>query len=173
MRFIIFLLIFSTFIFAQEEEQKDSPLVEAAKKTGKLKVEKGMVITNKDLKTKTETKKEKKEIVDKGKEYVYEEYKDSKGRTKEDWQKIMKEANEKIKYWEEMVNKLQAELNRLTNDYYAWDDVAYREGVIKVKMDKVREELEKARENLKKAKDRIPELEEEARKSGALPGWLR
>lgn len=177
MRFFIVFFIISSFLLAQEEK-KDSPLVEAAKKTGKYKIQKGTKITNSLLKTSPSSPQPAEEVViagegEKKEEAIETEYKDNKGRTKEDWQKIMQEARQNVTILENQIMELQSKLNRLTNDYYAWDDVAYREGVIKVEMDKTREEIEKAREELKKAKEKIPELEEEARKSGALPGWLR
>ncbi len=169
----IFILI-SAFIFAQEEK-KESPIVQAAKKTGKYKFQKGIKITNDKLKSSSSSETEVKETKEEesGEKILSEEYKDSKGRTKEDWQKMIKEAKENLAKWESKVKELQSELNKLTNDYYSWDDVAYREGVIKQNMDRVTRDLEKAKEELEKAKELIPELEEEARKSGALPGWLR
>lgn len=175
MRFFILILIISSFLLAQEEK-KDSPLVEAAKKSGKYKIQKGIKITNDKLKSK-ETQpvepKEKAEVGEKEEGTLDTEIKDSKGRTKEDWQKMIQEAKENVNRLENRVRELQNQLNKLTNDYYSWDDMAYREGVIKVNMDKISKELEIVKEQLEAAKARIPELEEEARKSGALPGWLR
>lgn len=174
MRIFLIILIISTFLFSQEEK-KESPLVKAAKKTGKYKFQKGTKITNDNLKSapdKEVSVKDKIEVPE-GEEITLEEYKDSKQRTKEDWQKMINEAKQSVNKWEMKTRELQSELNKLTNDYYAWDDVAYREGVIKPNMDKTAKELENAKVELKKSKERILELEEEARKSGALPGWLR
>lgn len=172
MKFFLIFFLISAFIYPQEK--KESPLVEAAKKTGKYKFKDGIKITNDSLKVSPPKEVEVKESKEKPKEdFVLEEYKDSKGRTKEDWQKIMKEARENVSILEKKLKEMQSELNKLTNDYYAWDDVAYREGVIKPKMDKLREQIENTKVELEKAKNRLPELEEEARKSGALPGWLR
>lgn len=174
MRIFLIILIISTLTFAQEGK-KDSPLVDAAKKSGKYKFQKGTKITNDKLKSlpKKEGLVKDKIEVPEDEEITLGEYKDSKQRTKEDWQKMINEAKQSVNKWEMKTRELQSELNKLTNDYYAWDDVAYREGVIKPNMDKTAKELENAKAELEKAKERILELEEEARKSGALPGWLR
>lgn len=175
MRVFLIFMIISTFLLAQEEK-KESPLVEAAKKSGKYKFQKGAKITNDKLKSSPEKEvviKEKESEVEKGEGELEQEYKDSKDRTKSDWQKMITDAKQSMNVWETKIKELQSELNKLTNDYYSWDDVAYREGVIKPNMDKTSKELEKAKNELEKAKDYIQELEEEARKSGALPGWLR
>lgn len=175
MRIFIILFLISSFVIAQEEK-KDSPLVEAAKKSGKYKFQKGTKITNDKLKSTSQSPteiKEKAEGTEKEGEVLDTELKDSKGRKKEDWQKMIQEAKENVIQLEGRIKELESRLNKLTNDYYSWDDAAYREGVIKPNMDKVAQQLEAAREQLKAAKERIPELEEEARKSGALPGWLR
>lgn len=173
MRIFLIILIISTLLFAQEK--KDSPLVEIAKKSGKYKFQKGTKITNNNLKSasKTEVSVKEKIEVPEGEEITLGEYKDSKERTKEDWQKMINEAKQSVNKWEMKIRELQSQLNKLTNDFYAWDDVAYREGVIKPNMDKTAKELENAKVELEKAKGKILELEEEARKSGALPGWLR
>ncbi|MEJ5166002.1 MAG: hypothetical protein WHV67_03120, partial [Thermoanaerobaculia bacterium] len=135
MRFLFIFLIISSLLLAQEE-RKDSPLVEAAKKSGKYKFQKGTKITNDKLKGTLEAQPQIKEKTEgeetKGGEVLDTEYKDSKGRTKEEWQKMIQEAKENVNRLENRVKELQNQLNKLTNDYYSWDDVAYREGVIKV-----------------------------------------
>ena len=71
------------------------------------------------------------------------------------------------------ITRLEADTKRLEADYYAWDDGAYRDKVIKPSWDKAREELATARLALPAAEKDLVDLPDRARKAGALPGWLR
>lgn len=71
------------------------------------------------------------------------------------------------------ITSLEAETKQLENDFYRWDDGQYRDRVIKPAWDKKREELETARQQLVQAEADLADLPEQARKAGALPGWLR
>jgi len=67
----------------------------------------------------------------------------------------------------------EAEEKREENDFYAWDDGQYRDNVIKPAWDRAKEETIKARGDLDAAQKRLDELEDEARRAGAYPGWIR
>ena len=155
----------------------DSPLVAAAKRAKGGKIKAGTVITNANMKqikgaggslnfalpSSTPTP-----------EYQPEDDAiPGAGRTKEDWQKLMAGARAAVTSAEESIAALQSKEARLAGDFYAWDDPAYRDGVIKPAWDQARADLEAAKQSLISAKQRLADLEEEARKSGALPGWLR
>jgi outer membrane murein-binding lipoprotein Lpp len=74
---------------------------------------------------------------------------------------------------ETSVKKLDAEVRRLENDFYAWSDGNYRDRVIKPALDQSRADLDKAKRDAEDAKAKLDSLEDDARKSGAPPGWLR
>ncbi len=101
------------------------------------------------------------------------EFRDLKGRNEADWKRVMKSARLGVAAAEKKVTSLESEAKRLENDFYAWSDGNYRDRVIRPAWDQAREELGKARKELDAAREQISDLEEEARKSGAPPGWLR
>jgi Spy/CpxP family protein refolding chaperone len=98
---------------------------------------------------------------------------DSMGRTEQDWRTIMARNRTETEKAEADVKKLDQETKRLENDFYAWSDGNYRERVIRPNWDQAREELKKARAALDAAVASRADLEEEARKAGTPPGWLR
>ena len=67
----------------------------------------------------------------------------------------------------------EAEEKREENDFYAWDDGQYRDNVIKPAWDKAREDAARAREDLQAARKQLDALEDDARRAGAYPGWIR
>ncbi|MGE5345283.1 MAG: hypothetical protein ACM3JH_04945 [Acidithiobacillales bacterium] len=101
------------------------------------------------------------------------EWRDAKGRTEGDWKGIMAAAHQRIAASESRVKSLEEEARRYENDFYAWSDGNYRERVIRPAWDQAREELGKARAELDAARSHLSDLEEDARKSGTPPGWLR
>lgn len=101
------------------------------------------------------------------------EWRDAKGRTEADWKKTMSDVRQRIAATEERVKTLEADARRYENDFYAWSDGNYRERVIRPAWDQAREELGRARKDLDAARSQLSELEEDARRSNAPPGWLR
>jgi len=89
------------------------------------------------------------------------------------WRERMHSARSRVEELRERVRRFEQEAKKLENDFYAWDDGQYRDGVIKPAWDQKREELETARRDLEQAEKELSELPEKARKAGALPGWLR
>ncbi|MCL4806424.1 MAG: hypothetical protein KJ062_01300 [Thermoanaerobaculia bacterium] len=67
----------------------------------------------------------------------------------------------------------QDEARRLENDFYAWSDGNYRERVIRPAWDQARERVKLLEEEVVKAREDLESLEDDARKSGTPPGWLR
>ena len=98
---------------------------------------------------------------------------DQKGRTEAEWRTLLAGNRTAIERAEADVKRLDLETKRLENDFYAWSDGNYRDRVIRPSWDKAREDLKKARTDLDSAHTRRTDLEEEARKSGTPPGWLR
>lgn len=89
------------------------------------------------------------------------------------WREEARRLRERVVELRETITRLEADTKRLEADYYAWDDGAYRDKVIKPSWDKAREELATARLALPVADRELADLPDRARKAGALPGWLR
>ncbi len=101
------------------------------------------------------------------------EYKDTNSKGEEYWQTRMKSARSQVDRLEQRVQNIQSEINRLQTDFYRWDDPSYRDSVIKPAWDQAVKELEQTKKDLETAKQTLANLPDEARKAGALPGWLR
>jgi len=101
------------------------------------------------------------------------EPKDFEGRTESDWRRKSGDLRAQMAAADASVKRLDAEVRRLENDFYAWSDGNYRDRVIKPALDQARADLDKARRDAEDAKAKFDGLEDEARKSGAPPGWLR
>jgi hypothetical protein len=155
----------------------DSPLVAAAKKAKGGKIQTGTVITNENMKG----------VKGVGGSVTYANPSDPNapaytpeggaapgaGRTQEDWKSMISSARGAVANLESRIATLQSQVNKLAADFYAWDDPAYRDGVIKPAWDQALANLEQAKDALPGAKQRIADIEEEARKAGVPPGWLR
>ena len=89
------------------------------------------------------------------------------------WREESRRLRDRVAEIREAITRLEADTKRLEADYYAWDDGAYRDRVIKPSWDKAREELATARLALPVAEKELAELPDRARRAGALPGWLR
>ena len=89
------------------------------------------------------------------------------------WRDEARRLRERVVELREAITRLEADTKRLEADYYAWDDGAYRDRVIKPSWDKAREELATSRFALPVAEKDLAELPDRARRAGALPGWLR
>ncbi len=105
--------------------------------------------------------------------YTSSEPADSKGRTEASWREGAQKSRDKVAAAEKEIQKLEKESRQLENDYYAWSDGTYRDNVIKPAWDQARAALVTARENLERARKAQEDTQEEARKSGVPPGWLR
>ena len=95
------------------------------------------------------------------------------GDRREYWRTEYRNQLQKIDGLERQVDRLTEDINRLQNQFYATDDPAYRDGVVKVRWDQAIADRDKAREDLAAARDRLPTLVAEARSEGAEPGWFR
>ena len=97
------------------------------------------------------------------------------------------ENQEKKAYWQAVYQKeldlvtsirtqialLDDEIPGLWRDFYAWDDPAYRDGVIKPRIDEAMAQRQKLEADLQEAEARLAEVKETARRDGAQPGWWR
>lgn len=89
------------------------------------------------------------------------------------WREESRRLRERVVELRDAIVRLGDDTKRLEADYYAWDDGAYRDKVIKLAWDKAREELATANLALPLAEKELSELPDRARRAGALPGWLR
>jgi hypothetical protein len=96
---------------------------------------------------------------------------DFEGRPESYWRKTMAEARQKVHDLENEVNVLILKQNSLQNEFYREDDGFKREGIQR-EIQKTYYEQDLNKDNLQKAKAALQDLENEARKSGALPGWI-
>jgi hypothetical protein len=83
----------------------------------------------------------------------------------------MTAARQKIKDLENEANVIVLKISDLQNQFYSIDDGFKREGIQR-EIQKGFYEQDKNKEDLAKARDALQDLEKEARKNGALPGWL-
>ena len=96
---------------------------------------------------------------------------DFEGRPESYWRKTMAEARQKVHDLENEANVLILKQNSLQNEFYREDDGFKREGIQR-EIQKTYYEQDLNKDNLQKAKAALQDLENEARKSGALPGWI-
>lgn len=104
---------------------------------------------------------------------VNPEYRDASGRTESDWRKRALIARERIERADAGLSEARENAKRLENDFYAWSDGNYRERVIRPAWDQAKEKLQLLEAEAEAARTGLADLEEEARKSGTPPGWLR
>jgi hypothetical protein len=89
------------------------------------------------------------------------------------WQQRYREAVTRVSFLEAEITRLEGECGRLERDFYAHDDPAQRDGVIKPAWDKAVNDLHQAQADLAEARNKPEEVKEAARRDGALPGWFR
>jgi len=100
-----------------------------------------------------------------------EESVDFQGRPESYWRKTMGEARKNVKDLENETNVLVLRLNGLQDLFYKEAD-GYRRETVQREIQKTYYEQDLNKQKLEKAKTTLQELENEARKSGALPGWI-
>jgi hypothetical protein len=96
---------------------------------------------------------------------------DFEGRPESYWRKTMADARQKVKDLENQATLIVLKLNDLQNEFYREDDGFKREGIQR-EIQKAFYEQDRNKEDLGLARDALQDLEKEARKSGALPGWI-
>lgn len=101
------------------------------------------------------------------------EYRDASGRTEAEWRERAGAARGRLEAADNALTSAQAEARRLENDFYAWSDGNYRERVIRPAWDQARERAANLEREVEAARRALDELEDEARRSGTPPGWLR
>ncbi len=96
---------------------------------------------------------------------------DFQGRPESYWRQTMADARQRVKDLENEGNVLTLKIADLQNQFYR-EANGFKQQDIQREIQKTFYEQDKNKEELAKAKDQLQDLEKEARKSGALPGWL-
>ncbi len=96
---------------------------------------------------------------------------DFQGRPESFWRQTFADARQKVKDLENEGNVLTLRFNDLQNQFYR-EASGFRQQEIQRDIQKTIYEQDKNKQDLAKAKDQLADLEKEARKSGALPGWM-
>jgi hypothetical protein len=89
------------------------------------------------------------------------------------WRGRYAEQKEMIEAIKREIEALDQEIPGLWNQFYAWDDPAYRDGVIKVQLDQKLARRDELAKQLPEEEAKLPEILNDARRDGALPGWFR
>jgi hypothetical protein len=96
---------------------------------------------------------------------------DFQGRPESYWRNTMSAAYENAAKLENESNALVLKLNTLQDQFYKEAD-GFRRETVQREIQKTYYEQDLNKQNLEKAKAALQDLENEARKSGALPGWI-
>ncbi len=88
------------------------------------------------------------------------------------WRKRITDARDQLRRSEAFLEAMQTRVNSLTNDFYARDDPAQREAIWAQRTAAL-EEMERLTQEIADLKKSITDIEEEARREGVPPGWLR
>ena len=97
---------------------------------------------------------------------------DLQGRTESFWRQTFADARKKVQDLENETNVLILKFNDLQNQFYRESD-GFKQQELQRQIQKTIFEQDANKENLAAAKASLADLENEARKSGALPGWIR
>jgi hypothetical protein len=88
------------------------------------------------------------------------------------WRKRINDAREEIRRNEMFASALQTRINSLTNDVLSRSDYAQKAKLAGERKD-AQAELARVKQEIERGKKQIADIEEEARKAGVPPGWLR
>jgi hypothetical protein len=89
------------------------------------------------------------------------------------WQQRYVAQLSKIRALRRQIKQLDVEIPGLWNDFYSRDDPAYRDGVVKPKLDRTLNRREEIEQQLATEEPKLEQIKIEARKDGAEPGWFR
>ena len=89
------------------------------------------------------------------------------------WRQRYREQLKRIEEIRSRIAELDRQIPALWTQFYSWDDPAYRDGVIKPKLDQALAERDRLAKQLPEEEAKLGRIREEARRDGALPGWFR
>jgi hypothetical protein len=88
------------------------------------------------------------------------------------WRKRVTEARESLRRNEAFLEALQSRINALSTDFVNRDD-PYQRAKVAEDRQKALAEMDRLKADVELGKKQIEDIEEEARKAGVPPGWLR
>jgi hypothetical protein len=88
------------------------------------------------------------------------------------WRKRMTDAREELRRQEMFVQALQTRVNSLTQEMISRGDPVQKARITAERKEAMNE-LSRVRQEIEASKKAIADIEEEARKAGVPPGWLR
>jgi hypothetical protein len=97
---------------------------------------------------------------------------DFQGRPESFWRQTFADARKKVSDLENEATAIVLKLNDLQNRFYRESD-GFKQQDIQREIQKTIYEQDLNKHNLTLAKEALEDLEKEARKSGALPGWIK
>jgi len=89
------------------------------------------------------------------------------------WQQKYLQQLDRIASIKSQIKDLDLEIPALWNEFYARDDPAYRDGVIKPRLDRSLERRKTLKALLLEEEPKLAQIKEDARRGGAEPGWWR
>jgi hypothetical protein len=89
------------------------------------------------------------------------------------WRSRSREIRARWKATAEELKKLEASAAGLRRSFYAEDDPYVRDSKVKPEWDRVLDRLQETRDEVETVKKELADFEEQGRREGALPGWLR
>jgi hypothetical protein len=97
---------------------------------------------------------------------------ESSQRDEKYWRSRITQARETLQRNEMFAAALQSQINGLTTDFVNRDD-PYQRAQIGEQRQKALDELARVKGEIENGKKQIADIEEDARRAGAPPGWLR
>lgn len=101
-----------------------------------------------------------------------QERREAEDKAEATWRTRIAEAREDLRRNEVFAEALQTRVNGLGSEFVNRDD-PFQRARIGQDRDKALAELERVRSEIVRGKQKIEDIEEEARKAGVPPGWLR
>jgi hypothetical protein len=89
------------------------------------------------------------------------------------WQQLYAQQMAKIASIKRQIQQLDRDIPGLWNDFYSRDDPAYRDGVVKPRLDDSLRKREELESQLSREEPKLGQIKEDARRDGAEPGWFR
>ncbi len=89
------------------------------------------------------------------------------------WRGRMTQAREGLRRNEVFLQALQTRVNALNNDFRNGGGDFYQQARVNDDRQKALEEMERVKADVELSKKQLADIEEEARKAGVPPGWLR
>lgn len=89
------------------------------------------------------------------------------------WRNRYQQQKQNVEAMRAEIDRLDSEIPGLWFDFYRWDDPVYRDTVIKPRLDESLVRRDDLAAQLPEQEALVPEILDQARKDGALPGWFR